>query len=107
MGVAVPTLSFLPDLKLKVFGAPADGHFWIPLDLQSDTTALLDSSANAIPSPNPPSNDAPLNEPVQHLKKKAAGLFEMLGEGVKKLPNLIAPQSDTPSSPSKSPSENR
>lgn len=107
LGVAVPTLSFLPDLKLKVFGAPADGHFWIPLDLQSDTTALLDSSASAIPSPNPPSNDAPLNEPVQHLKKKAAGLFEMLGEGVKKLPNLIAPQSDTPSSPSKSPSENR
>ena len=107
LGVAVPTLSFLPNLKLQVFGDPTDGHYWIPLELQGDQASLVDSSATTIPLPDLKKLPDAVPESVELLKKKAAGLFEILGEGVKRLPNLIAPQSDTPERPRQTPSENR
>jgi hypothetical protein len=99
LGVAIPTVSFLPNLSLQVFGDPSDGHYWIPLDLQGDPTTLADSSASTIPLPDPKKLPDAIPESVERLKKKAAGLFDALGEGVKHLPNLIVPQSDTSKKP--------
>lgn len=107
LGLAVPTLSFLPNLKLQIFGDPADGHYWIPLELQGDQTSLVDSASSTIPLPTPPNLPDAIPESVERLKKKAAGLFEILGEGVKRLPNLIAPQSDTSDKTRQPPLENR
>jgi hypothetical protein len=107
LGIAVPTLAFLPNLKLQIFGDPADGHYWIPLELQGDHTSLVDSSASTIPTPNLSKLPDAIPESVERLKKKAVGLFEALGDGVKRIPNLIAPQLDKPEKPPKSSLENR